>query len=150
VRWCVGFVSRIACAQVSTGIWDVLTSQQVVDSIRRQIASGASLQECCNRLLDASLSPVFGGIGCDNMSVIICALLQGKTLEEWTATIKERVDKGQGHIVPEELPHFFKPEALEEAKEHWKKAREQQAERGPGNQGITFKQISSVPQSLFT
>lgn len=34
-----------------------------------------------------------GGIGCDNMTVVIVALLNGRTLDEWSAWIKERVEK---------------------------------------------------------
>lgn len=37
-----------------------------------------------------------GGIGCDNMTVVIVALLNGRTLEEWQEWVKKRVDeKGQ-------------------------------------------------------
>lgn len=34
-----------------------------------------------------------GGIGCDNMTVVIVALLGGRTPEEWQKWVKERVDK---------------------------------------------------------
>jgi protein phosphatase 2C family protein 2/3 len=33
-----------------------------------------------------------GGIGCDNMTVVIVALLNGRTLEEWQEWVKKRVD----------------------------------------------------------
>lgn len=33
-----------------------------------------------------------GGIGCDNMTVVVVALLGGRTPEEWQAWVKERVD----------------------------------------------------------
>lgn len=77
------------------GIWDCLSSQQVVDFIRRAIANGDSLTKICEDLMVKCLAPdsELGGIGCDNMTVVIVALLGGRTLEEWTAWVKERVDK---------------------------------------------------------
>lgn len=37
-----------------------------------------------------------GGIGCDNMTVVIVALLGGRTNEEWQAWVKERVENKGG------------------------------------------------------
>lgn len=34
-----------------------------------------------------------GGVGCDNMTVVVVALLNGKTPEEWAAWVKKRVDE---------------------------------------------------------
>lgn len=45
-----------------------------------------------------------GGIGCDNMTVVIVALLGGRTPEEWQKWVKERVDKKS-----ERSPRFVKP-----------------------------------------
>ena len=33
-----------------------------------------------------------GGIGCDNMTVVVVALLGGRSPSEWQAWVKERVD----------------------------------------------------------
>lgn len=117
-----------------TGIWDVLSSQQVIDSIRRQIADGASLQECADRLLDACLSPQYGGIGCDNMTLIIVALLHGRPVDAWRAEIKERVAAQDGYPTPEDLPSFFEPDMQREARTHWENVR-QQERNGTGSGG---------------
>lgn len=74
------------------GIWDCLSSQQVVEVVRRGINDRKSLVEISEGLIDVCLAPSSGGsgIGCDNMSVIIVALLQGRTLEEWYDHIIEK------------------------------------------------------------
>jgi protein phosphatase 2C family protein 2/3 len=80
------------------GIWDCLSSQQVVDFIRRAVANGDALTKICEDLMVKCLAPdsELGGIGCDNMTVVIVALLNGRTLEEWQEWVKKRVDeKGQ-------------------------------------------------------
>jgi protein phosphatase 2C family protein 2/3 len=60
-----------------------------------------------------------GGIGCDNMTVVVVALLNGRTPEEWRQWVKERVEnKGVfrdvvpslttvGHDTPESVPDIF-------------------------------------------
>ncbi|GMM28436.1 type 2C protein phosphatase [Martiniozyma asiatica (nom. inval.)] len=76
------------------GIWDCLTSQQVVDFVRRYIKEGKTLIEICNLMMNTCLAPTSGGsgIGCDNMSVCIVALLhEGETLEEWFKRIADKV-----------------------------------------------------------
>ncbi|KAH3677069.1 hypothetical protein WICMUC_001975 [Wickerhamomyces mucosus] len=75
------------------GIWDCLSSQQVVEIVRRGINDSKTLVEIAEGLVDICLAPTSGGsgIGCDNMSVVIVALLQGKTLEQWQQSI---IDKG--------------------------------------------------------
>ncbi|KAJ3095493.1 Protein phosphatase 2C 2 [Phlyctochytrium planicorne] len=78
----------IAC----DGIWDCMTNQRAVDFVRERIAEGDSLElvaenimeYCCAEDLDIQ------SVGADNMTVVIIALLDGRTVEEWTATIKER------------------------------------------------------------
>jgi hypothetical protein len=77
-----------------TGIWDCLSSQQVVDFIRRALANGDALTKICEDLMVKCLAPdsELGGIGCDNMTVVIVALLNGRTLEEWQEWVKKRVD----------------------------------------------------------
>ncbi|CAO3695766.1 unnamed protein product [Rhizopus stolonifer] len=67
------------------GIWDCMTNQQVVNFIRQHLAEKTKLEDICEQLMDHCLSPDNdgGGVGCDNMSVIIVAILNGKTEEEW-------------------------------------------------------------------
>jgi serine/threonine protein phosphatase PrpC len=56
------------------GIWDVMSSQDVVNFVRIRLARSMSAQEVCEELMDACLSPRPFGLGCDNMSVILIDL----------------------------------------------------------------------------
>ncbi|KAJ1917426.1 Protein phosphatase 2C 2 [Tieghemiomyces parasiticus] len=74
------------------GIWDVLKSSEVVHYVQKHLARGESLSQICESMMDTCLAPSLGntGVGCDNMTVIIVALLQGQTPEEWQEGIKRR------------------------------------------------------------
>jgi hypothetical protein len=78
----------------SIGIWDCLSSQQVVDFTRRAIANGDSLTRIAENMMEKCLAPdsELGGVGCDNMTVVVIAVLNGKTVEEWQAWVKNRVE----------------------------------------------------------
>lgn len=67
------------------GIWDCLSSQQVVNYIRRELSLSHNLQTACENLMDRCLAKdsELGGIGCDNMTVIIVGFLNGKSEKEW-------------------------------------------------------------------
>ncbi|KAL1741420.1 phosphatase 2C-like domain-containing protein [Schizophyllum fasciatum] len=96
----------IAC----DGIWDCLTSQQVVDFVRYQVSEGKSLQEIGEMMCDHCLAPDTSsgaGIGCDNMTVMVVAILNGRTQEEWNAWITDRVKKGYGYQTPTTLPQLY-------------------------------------------
>ena len=56
------------------GIWDVMTSQQVVDFVRERLGLGHAPSAVCAALCDACMAPNTGGmgLGCDNMSVVLC------------------------------------------------------------------------------
>ncbi|KAJ3679187.1 hypothetical protein LUZ60_017198 [Juncus effusus] len=57
------------------GIWDCMTSQQVVDFIHEHINKESSLSAVCERIMDRCLAPsTMGGEGCDNMTIIIVQL----------------------------------------------------------------------------
>jgi protein phosphatase 2C family protein 2/3 len=65
-----------------------------VDITRRAIAKGDSLGKICEDMMVKCLATdsETGGIGCDNMTVVIIALLGGRTPEEWQKWVKERVE----------------------------------------------------------
>ncbi|AWU73404.1 uncharacterized protein C5L36_0A00180 [Pichia kudriavzevii] len=76
------------------GIWDCLSSQQVIDFVRRYIKEKKSLIEISELLMNTCLAPTSGGsgIGCDNMSVCIVALLKdGESLDDWYKRIGSKV-----------------------------------------------------------
>ncbi|KAK6137140.1 hypothetical protein DH2020_029116 [Rehmannia glutinosa] len=54
------------------GIWDCMSSQQLVDFVREQLKSECKLSVVCEKVLDRCLAPsTAGGEGCDNMTMII-------------------------------------------------------------------------------
>ncbi|WRT65994.1 uncharacterized protein IL334_002945 [Kwoniella shivajii] len=91
------------------GIWDCLSSQQVVDFTRRAIANGDELGKIAEDMMVKCLATdsETGGIGCDNMTVVIVALLNGRTPEEWQEWVKGRVDKKFGYDTPASVPDIF-------------------------------------------
>lgn len=47
------------------------------------------------------------GIGCDNMTVLIVALLHGRTKEDWYAWVTDRVKNGYGYETPSKPPQIY-------------------------------------------
>lgn len=43
-----------------------------------------------------------GGVGCDNMTMIVVALLHGQSKEEWYEKVGKRVADGDGPCAPPE------------------------------------------------
>ncbi|CAG8447302.1 5388_t:CDS:2 [Acaulospora morrowiae] len=94
------------------GIWDCLTSQQVISFIRKNIKENKSLQKACEDLMDRCLAKdsELGGIGCDNMTVIIVAFLNGKTVQQWYNWMASRY----GNLGPEYHAEDVKPQKQED------------------------------------
>ncbi|RDX76533.1 putative protein phosphatase 2C 60, partial [Mucuna pruriens] len=54
------------------GIWDCLSSQQLVDFVHQQLLLETKLSAVCERVLDRCLAPTITvGDGCDNMTMIL-------------------------------------------------------------------------------
>jgi protein phosphatase 2C family protein 2/3 len=92
------------------GIWDCLNSQHVVDFVRREVAQEKPLGQICEIIMEHCLAPdTHGaqGIGCDNMTILIVAILNGKTEEEWYAMIRDRVANKHGYDTPDTPPQIY-------------------------------------------
>ncbi|KAG6525270.1 hypothetical protein ZIOFF_015224 [Zingiber officinale] len=53
------------------GIWDCMSSQQLVDFVHEHINKETSLSVVCEKVLDRCLAPTTLGEGCDNMTMIL-------------------------------------------------------------------------------
>lgn len=118
-----------------------MTSQEVVTYVRKGIAEGTPLDTLCEQTMDHCLASDSGmtGVGCDNMTMVIVAILNGKTLEEWYDHIIQKVAIRLGPAdskarlngdedpealeekavaIPEEAEKSTTPENVEEKKEH--------------------------------
>lgn len=97
----------IAC----DGIWDCQSSQAVIEFVRRGIAAKQDLYRICENMMDNCLASnsETGGVGCDNMTMVIIGLLNGRTKEEWYNQIAERVAQGDGPCAPPEYAEFRGP-----------------------------------------
>lgn len=97
----------IAC----DGIWDCQSSQAVVEFVRRGIAVKQGLSKICENMMDNCLASnsETGGVGCDNMTMIVIALLKGKSLDEWYKEVADRVANGDGPCAAPEYAEFRGP-----------------------------------------
>ncbi|KAJ1529922.1 hypothetical protein ONE63_006651 [Megalurothrips usitatus] len=79
------------------GIWDVMTNEEVVEFVRMRIGSGMDPEDICEDLMTCCLAPdcQMGGLGCDNMTVVLVCFLHGKSYEDLSARCS---------IEPEPLP----------------------------------------------
>ncbi|KAG0322474.1 Protein phosphatase 2C 2 [Dissophora globulifera] len=75
------------------GIWDCMTSQEVVEFVRKSISEHVALETICEMTMDHCLASDSGmtGVGCDNMTMVVVAILNGKTMEEWYEHVTKRV-----------------------------------------------------------
>ena len=79
------------------GIWDCLSLQSCVECVRRGIWEKKPLTQICEEIMELCCAPTSEGlgIGCDNMSIMIVALLDysmNETLEQWYDKICQRVE----------------------------------------------------------
>lgn len=146
----------IAC----DGIWDCLTTQQVAGCIRYLISEGKDLGEICEIICDHCLAPdTIGGagIGCDNMTILIIALLHGRTKEEWQAWVTDRVKQRFGHYTPTELPRLYSDARVEGSRRRMAAWQQREGYTPPfkqdepqRNQGGNINVVFQKADQLFT
>jgi len=151
----------IAC----DGIWDCMSSQQVVDFVRLKIFEGQELNKIGEMLCDHCLAPesvsvdhlpcaeVYcsdckdldnsgrTGTGCDNMTVIIVAILNGRAKDEWYTWITDRVKENYGYKTPRSLPRIYPEHKLKSFQAE--RERKEERDRRRAAQGSGTEQGSS-------
>lgn len=115
--------------------------------MRLLIAQGRKLPELCEAICELCLAPdttTGAGIGCDNMTIMVVALLHGRTEEEWYQWVTERVKSKYGYPTPETIPQLYSTSRLmsfkvkREAYEQRRRERREREERervGNTNEG---------------
>jgi len=80
----------------------------VVEFVRRGIAEKQDLDKICENMMDNCLASnsETGGVGCDNMTMVIIGFLRGRSKEEWYEEIARRVHNGEGPCAPKEYGGF--------------------------------------------
>jgi protein phosphatase 2C family protein 2/3 len=93
------------------GIWDCQSSQAVIEFVRRGIVAKQELDKICENMMDNCLASnsETGGVGCDNMTMIVIGFLRGRSKEEWYEEIAKRVAAGDGPCAPPEYAEFRGP-----------------------------------------
>lgn len=96
------------------GIWDCLTSQNAVECVRRGIYERKSLISICEEMMELCCAPTNdgSGIGCDNMSIVIVALLdhsKKETLDQWYDKIIKKIDAVQDEASDESIKSKYGP-----------------------------------------
>jgi len=78
------------------------------------------------------------GIGCDNMTIMIIAVLNGRTKEEWYSLITDRVKQNYGHQTPDALPQLYSQNRLMtfRARRQAEEAREKDRQERQNNGGM--------------
>ncbi|ORX59423.1 PP2C-domain-containing protein [Hesseltinella vesiculosa] len=94
------------------GIWDCMTNQEAVSFIRTELAKRTTLDKICEKIMDHCLAGETdtNGYGCDNMTVVIVALLQGATSEQWYERMAKDVDKNAA-VDGVDLPNILTEDA---------------------------------------
>lgn len=80
------------------GVWDCFKSQDLVNLIRQKIAVGWLLHKIVEHVLHELLAKanLYTGIGFDNMTLVIVAIHQGRTEEEWYSMVRHRYERKRG------------------------------------------------------
>ncbi|KAJ3116027.1 Protein phosphatase 2C 2 [Phlyctochytrium bullatum] len=77
------------------GIWDCKSSEEVVEFVRAELAKDLPLKDIVENIMDECVAKdsELGGVGCDNMTIVIVAFLWGKSEDEWRQQIKARMEQ---------------------------------------------------------
>ena len=131
-----------------------MSSQQAVDFVRLKVSEGKELTEICEMICDHCMAPDTSGgdsrIGCDNMTVLIVAILGGRTKDEWYSWITDRVKQKYGYETPITLPRLYEENRLasfkvrQEARKEREAAEKERNRRGDQDDAVNSSARSSA------
>lgn len=103
IHYAIDFAKDEFVILACDGIWDCLSSQNCVECVRRGIYERKSLTQICEEIMELCCAPTSDGlgIGCDNMSILIVALLdhaKNETLEQWYDRVIDKIKKQEEHV----------------------------------------------------
>ena len=93
------------------GIWDVLNNQEVSDFVVTRIAQGLEPEQICEELMMRCLANdcSMGGLGCDNMTVILICFLNDQPYQKLVdkcLTMVKKKEKAMSQLMDEiDLDH---------------------------------------------
>lgn len=69
------------------GIWDVMSNEEVIEFVRVRLADKMEPEVVCEELMTRCLAPdaSMGGLGCDNMTVVLVCFLNGRSFDHLAA-----------------------------------------------------------------
>ena len=135
------------------GIWDCLSSQDVVNFVRYQVSEGKELTEIGEMICDHCLAPdtnSWVGTGCDNMTLLIVAITHGRSKEEWYAWIADRVKNNYGYETPSTPPQLYAQRrllAFRANKEHHRSLEEKHAAQRNASTSVQSAPSPTLPLS---
>jgi len=137
----------IAC----DGIWDCLSSQQVVDFVRLKISEGKELTDISEMICDHCLAPDTSeglGMGTDNMTFLVVAILGGRTKEEWHSWITDRVKGSYGYKTPNAPKQIYAESRVRNFKARMEGLKERAARQAiEGQAARVERQTPKTPKS---
>ncbi|ODM96802.1 putative protein phosphatase 2C T23F11.1 [Orchesella cincta] len=76
------------------GIWDVVSNEEACEFIRYPLGTGMEPEKICEELMSACIAPDshMGGLGCDNMTVVLVCFLHGKSWEQYCSKIASTLE----------------------------------------------------------
>jgi protein phosphatase 2C family protein 2/3 len=147
-----------------------MSSQEVVDFVRLKIFEGQELNQISEMLCDHCLAPESfsadhlrcGGCaqiycsdctdlvdsgrtstGCDNMTVVIVAILNGRTKDEWYTWVTDRVRDNYGYRTPRSLLRIYPEDKLRSFKAQ-REAKEERDRRRAAQGSSDSKEVDQI------
>ncbi|KAI4329415.1 hypothetical protein L6164_021681 [Bauhinia variegata] len=84
----------IAC----DGIWDCMSSQQLVELVHEQLKTENKLSVVCEKVFDRCLAPTAGGEGCDNMTMILIQFTRTSSDPDASSVVDEPLSSNESTI----------------------------------------------------